>query len=105
MTKYGVGVGEEFPVDDRPEVSENDDDSRCCGQGAHASRKEAWRRFRHHMKAEWHARRHGFGRFRGHHDGVEPLDELRAHHIHKLVIGGLALIGIAAILSALNSRR
>jgi hypothetical protein len=33
------------------------------------------------------------------------LDAIRAHHVHKLVIGGLALIGVAALIGVLNSRR
>jgi hypothetical protein len=33
------------------------------------------------------------------------MDDLRAHHMHRLLIGGLALVGLAALLSLFHSRR
>lgn len=106
MSKFGVGVGEDFPVDEnKPEGFEEERESRCGRRGDRAARHEAWHRFRDQMrmaKAELRGRRHGHHRFRAGPGGVEDLS---SHHVHKLVIGGLALIGLAALLSVLNNRR
>ena len=102
MSKLGVGVGEEFPVDEqnRPQP-EQKEESGCCGADWHrrrALRREAWRRFRHQMHAEWHACRRTM---MGEREGVEPLDAAALHerHLHHLVIGALAVIGLAALFS------
>jgi len=103
MTKLGVGVGEEFPVDEknRPasEPPPEDDGSHCCGHGAHAARREAWRRFRQQMHAEWHDRRRAFRDGLNRQDTVEIMEGLRARRVHHLVLGALALIGLAALFS------
>jgi len=99
MSKFGVGVGEEFPVDEqnRPNdtPNETDADSAFCGRGSREDRREAWRQFRREMHGRWH--RHGG---RGDHGDPEDLIEhLRSHHLHHLVIGALAVIGLAALIS------
>jgi hypothetical protein len=100
MTKFGVGVGEEFPVDEqnRPQ-REQTEESGCCGSDwrrQHELRREAWRRFRHQMHAEWHARRRAMRDHLRQQDAVESLD-LRGRHVGHLVIGALAIIGLAAL--------
>lgn len=102
MTKIGVGVGEEFPVGEEPKGDAPEGEE--TGRGHRGDRREAWCRFRQHMRAKWHARRHGFGHRHGG-DGAEALAEFHHHHVHRLVIGGLALIGLAALISTLHSRR
>ena len=104
MSKFGIGIGEEFPVDEQnqPDVPEDGEGPHRCRHGRHGHHK-AWRHFRQRMKAEWHGRHRGWHGHRG--DGAEVLDAIRAHHVHKLVIGGLALIGVAALIGVLNSRR
>ncbi len=110
MTKFGVGVGEEFPVDEqnRPQQDagpETEDEPRRCGRGDHRARHEAWHQFRDQLRAEWRARRRAFRDSMGQREGVEAMDDWRVHHVHKLVIGGLALVGLAALLSLFHSRR
>lgn len=102
MSKFGIGIGEEFPVDEQSQPDVPEEGAHRCRHGRHGHHK-AWRHFRQRMKAEWHSRHHG--RHGRNADGVEVLGDLRAHHVHKLVIGGLALIGVAALIGALNSRR
>ncbi len=102
MTKFGVGVGEEFPVDDRPQQEAGDGDA---DHSDHRARHEAWHRFRDQMRAEWRERRRSFRDSMGHHHGADRMDDLRAHHVHRLLIGGLALVGLAALLSLFHSRR
>ena len=106
MSKLGVGVGEEFPVDEQnrpqPEQSRPEDEAGCCGADWHRRRemrREAWRRFRHQMHAEWHAQRRAMRDSLRRQDGVEPLDVLHDRHLHHLVIGALAVIGLAALFS------
>ena len=110
MTKFGVGVGEEFPVDEqnRPQSesgADSDQDGHRCGRGGYRARHDAWHQFRDQMRAEWRARRRAFRDSMGRHDGADVIDDLRAHHVHKFLIGGLALIGLAALLSLFQSRR
>ena len=97
MTKFGVGVGEDFPVDDStPEAAQ--EDGGCCRDRHEAFRqwreqKRQWRRMRH----EWHARRAAMReQFRREFFG----DTERQHrHFHHAVLGALALIGLAALFS------
>ncbi|MDR3525988.1 MAG: hypothetical protein P4L57_01825 [Rhizomicrobium sp.] len=108
MTKFGVGVGEEFPVDEENRSEQeagSEGRSHRCGRGDRGAGHDAWHQFRDQMRAEWRARRRAFHDSMGrHHDG-EGMDDLRAHHMHRLVIGGLALVGLAALLSLFHSRR
>ncbi len=107
MSKIGVGVGEDFPVDEknRPETETQPDveDLGTC-HGRHDARREAWRRFRHQMHEEWHARRRAWREGRGERAGVEAMRDFRAHHLHHLIVGGLAVLGLAAILASLHHR-
>lgn len=110
MTKFGVGVGEEFPVDEqnRPQQesgTEGDREGCRWGRRDHRAGHDAWHQFRDQMRAEWRARRRAFRDSMGSHDGADVIDDLRAHHVHKFLIGGLALIGLAALLSLFQSRR
>jgi hypothetical protein len=108
MSKLGVGVGEEFPVDEEKKCEETaaapgeDADPCRCGPGSHfggtrAERREAMRRWRHQMRSEWRARRRAMHeqfhrKFAGemhHHDA--------RHVVGKLAVAGLALIGLAAL--------
>lgn len=102
MTKYGVGVGEEFPVDDRPQPeSGTEGESHRCGRRGHRHGHDAWHQFRDQMRAEWRARRRAFHMG----EGDDVIEELRKPHVQKFVIGGLALIGLAALLSLFTPRR
>lgn len=100
MTKYGVGIGEDFPLDEeeaRPaaeDISDCDEDWQRRRQKA----REAWRRLRSQLRAEWRAGRRAFRDSLSRQDPVEPVDVLHDRRIHHLVIGGLALIGLAALL-------
>ena len=108
MTKFGVGVGEEFPVDEQDRVESgagSDHDGHRCGRGDYRARHDAWHQFRDQMRAEWRNRRRAFRDSMGRQDGADVIDDLRAHHVHKFLIGGLALIGLAALLSLFQSRR
>jgi len=103
MSKIGVGVGEDFPVDDRPQ-REDPAQAECCGEDWHRERevrRQAWRRFRHQMHAEWRARRRAFRDHLHQTDDVEILGpaELRARHLGHLVIAGLAILGLAALIN------
>jgi hypothetical protein len=107
MSKIGVGVGEDFPVDEknRPETEtqpEAEDLGTCHSRNE--ARREAWRRFRHQMHEEWHARRRAWRDSRGARDGVEAIHDFREKHLHHLIIGGLAVLGLAAILAGLRHR-
>ncbi len=105
MSKIGVGVGEEFPLDEEPRAT--DENEHCCGHGAHEARREAWRRekwrrFKHQMRAEWWARRRAM--HDAHREGVEAIHDPHERRIHHLIIGGLAMFGLAALLGALRHR-
>lgn len=102
MSKFGVGVGEEFPLDEKPRAE--GEGERCCGHGAHDARHEAWRRFKHQMRAEWWARKRAMHDAYHHRDGVEAMHDPHDHRIHHLIIGGLAMFGLAALLGALRHR-
>ncbi len=100
MSKLGVGVGEDFPLDEE-KARQAGEESPCCGAEHHDQGHEAWRRMRAQMRAEWRAcRRAAVDRF-GRQDPIEPIDDAAARrpHIHHLAIGALALIGLAALLS------
>jgi hypothetical protein len=107
MSKIGVGVGEDFPVDEknRPETENGPDveDLGTC-RGRHDARREAWRRLRHQMHEEWHARRRAWRDGLNERDGVEAIHDFRGRHLHHLIVGGLAVLGLAAILASLHHR-
>lgn len=101
MSKIGVGVGEEFPVDENPRndnASGSEDECRGHGRG-----RGKWHRF-HHMHQQWHARRDAMrGRFHRRF-GADAMHGFNERHMHHLIIGGLAMIGLAALLGALRHR-
>lgn len=99
MSKFGVGVGEDFPVAEQgPEASKTEQESRGCG---YRGRRHALRQFRRRMKAEWMARHPGFCRQgRG-----GTAEDFHNHPAKMLVIGGLAVAGLAALIGALGNRR
>lgn len=101
MSKVGVGVGEEFPVDEQNK-SDQHTEAGCCGHGTHEARREAWHRFRHQMHAEWHARRRAMRDAFGGRE--EAMHDFRRDHLHHLIIGGLAVVGLAALLNHLHHR-
>ncbi len=101
MSKIGVGVGEDFPVDENKPSEGHDPESGCCGHGSHEARHQAWRRFRHQMHAEWHARRRALREAMGRPEAVQAM---RERHLHHLIIGGLAVVGLAALLGFLHRR-
>ena len=106
MTKFGVGVGEEFPVDDRPQSeSGSQEETHRCGRRGHRERHDAWHQFRDQMRSEWRARRRAFRESMGRAEGPDFVEALRRPHVQKVVIGGLALIGLAALLSLITPRR
>lgn len=59
MSKIGVAIGEDFPVDDGPDRPHEPHDEHC---GPYWDAREEWRRQRHEWrrqwKAEWRARKH-----------------------------------------------
>lgn len=99
MSKFGVGVGEDFPVDENKSETGAEDLGHC--HRGHHGRKEAWRKFRHQMHEEWHARRRAFRDGLNDRDAVEAI---RQHHLHHLIVGGLAVLGLAAIIAGLRHR-
>jgi hypothetical protein len=107
MSKFGVGVGEEFPLDEKPRATQQDQQDEgagCCGHGDHQARREAWRRFRQQMRAEWWARRRAMHDAFHHREGAEAIHHPHERRIHHLIIGGLAMFGLAALLGALRHR-
>jgi hypothetical protein len=108
MSKFGVGVGEEFPVDEEPRAKTQQEDvpdnERFCGHDFREARRRAWRKFRHQMHEEWHARRRAFRDSFNQRDGVEAIHDVRHRHVHHLIVGGLAMIGLAALLGVLRHR-
>jgi hypothetical protein len=103
MSKLGVGVGEDFPVDENntPEgTSDEEHAGGCCGAGARMhpwQRREAWRRFRDQMRSEFLARRQAMHEHM--HSGENTAEAVwRKPYLPHLVIGALALIGLAALL-------
>ena len=109
MSKIGVGVGEDFPVDEqnRPQPEDHphgEEREHCCGEDWHRqrqARREAWRRFRHQMHEEWHTRRRAMRDRMRHQDDVEILgpETLRHRQLAHLVIAGLAILGLAALIN------
>jgi hypothetical protein len=102
MSKLGVGVGEDFPLDEE-KTRQAGEESPCCGSEWHRQRaqgREAWRRMREQMRAEWRARRHAMHQRFAERDPIEPIASAEAHsrHMHHLAVGALALIGLAALL-------
>ena len=115
MSKLGVGVGEEFPVDEEKKREEAaplgegaSSDPWCSGPGfgprfggPFDDHHEAWCRWRNQMRAEWQARRRAMREhFRSELHGEEDTEAPHRHHPrpYHLVIGALALIGLAALL-------
>jgi len=111
MGKFGVGVGEDFPLDEeagRGKPPPEDEEPPCCGpddwRRQRDLRREAWRRFRRQMREEWRAHRRAFHR-RCHEPGtVEPMDDERGARLHHLLIGALAVIGLAALFGSRHRR-
>lgn len=101
MSKIGVGVGEEFPVDE--DANPQTEDLGTC-YSRNAERRAQWRRFRQQMREEWRARRRAWRDRFNRRETVEVIDDLKEKRLHHLVLGGLALVGIAAILGALRNR-
>lgn len=104
MSKFGVGVGEDFPVDenDKTQGPEVEDLGNC--QGRHRARHKAWHQFRRQMHEEWHARRRAMRDAWNERDPVEAVHDIRTKHLHHILIGGLAMVGLAAILGAMRHR-
>jgi len=107
MSKIGVGVGEDFPVDEknRPDTEsgpEVEDLGTCHSRND--ARRDAWRQFRHQMHEEWHAKRRAFRDRLNERDGVEAIHDFRERHLHHLIVGGLAVLGLAAIITGLRRR-
>ena len=104
MSKIGVGIGEDFPVDENPrEQTEGVEDLGTC-HSRHEGRRKAWRHFRHQMHAEWHARRRAMRDAFNEREAVEAMHDFREKHLHHLIIGGLAVVGLAALFGALRHR-
>lgn len=101
MSKIGVGVGEDFPVDENNKPEPEVEDLGTC-HSRHQARRDAWRRFRHQMHEEWHAKRRAFRN--GDREAVEAIHEFREKHLHHLIMGGLAVLGLAAIIAGLSRR-
>ena len=100
MSKIGVGVGEDFPVDENkpePDAAEAEYLGTCHSR--HQARRDAWRRFRHQMHEEWHAKRRAFRDGLNDREAAEAIQEFRARHLHHLIVGGLAVLGLAAIIA------
>jgi len=94
MGKIGVGVGEDFPVDEGAQESVAGE--KPCGGRREAlrQRREQKRQWRRQMHAEWHAHKDAMrDRLRR-----EFHDEKGAHHARHLALGALAVIGLAALL-------
>jgi MYXO-CTERM domain-containing protein len=116
MSKLGVGVGEDFPVDEKAQHEDSSHaedvppDPGCCGPhfrsrfgGSHADQHAAWRRFRHQMRAEWRARKRAMREQFRHGEweasDARPADDDRhGPRPHHILMGALALIGLAALL-------
>ena len=109
MSKFGVGVGEDFPVDEKTQQEETPSEQGCHGNGfrfrhggAHHEQHEAWRRWRQQMHADWRARKHAMreqfrrGQWEAPEAGPAEHDRHRPQP-HHFVIGALALIGLAAL--------
>ena len=103
MSKIGVGVGEDFPVDENDKEEPAVEDLGTCHQ-RHRARREAWRRFKQQMHQEWHPRRRAFRDAVNENDDVEAIHVLRDKQLHHLIIGGLAVLGLAAIIAGLRQR-
>ena len=86
MSKFGVGVGEDFPVDEQAQETE------FCGAGT--GRGEAIRKW-HQMRSEWRARKRAMReQFRR----EFAADADHHHRAGTLALAGLAVIGLAALL-------
>jgi len=101
MGKLDVGVGEEFPLDEQAKREGVPDGPTCCNYGPnggpHQEQREAWRRWRHHMRAEWHDRKRAI-REQFRREFAEDAEHHRHHMIGKIAVAGLALVGLAALI-------
>jgi hypothetical protein len=102
MSKLGVGVGEDFPVDD---TAPNPEQSDCAQEHFEAWREQRrqWRKMRHEWRAKRAAMREQFRARYGHRHGPDDgvcADERHQRHVHHVVLGALALIGLAALFGA-----
>ncbi len=103
MSKIGVGVGEDFPVDEKNKEEPEVEDLGTC-HARNDARRDAWRRLRHQMHEEWHARRRAWRDGLNDRDAVEAMHDFREKHLHHLIVGGLAVLGLAAIIAGLRHR-
>lgn len=103
MSKIGVGVGEDFPVDENGKPEPDVEDLGHCHHRRRA-RKEEWRHFRHQMHEKWQARRRAFRDGLNDRETIEAIHEFRQRHLHHLIVGGLAVLGLAAIIAGLRHR-
>ena len=103
MSKIGVGVGEDFPVDENDKTAPEAEDLGTCHSRHHA-RRGAWRKFRRQMHEEWHARRQAMRDAWNEREAVEAIHDFRTKHLHHVLIGGLAVVGLAALFGAFRSR-
>jgi tRNA A37 N6-isopentenylltransferase MiaA len=103
MSKIGVGVGEDFPVDENDKSGPEVEDLGNC-HSRHRARRQAWHQFRRQMREEWHARRQAMRDALNDREAVEAIHDFRTRHLHHVLIGGLAVVGLAALFGALRSR-
>jgi len=95
MSKIGVGVGEDFPVDDSKQQEQGRDwdrefaDRRDAHQRWHDQRRE-WKR---QWKEEWYAQRGGFHAVYAGHRGVGPRLSWNAIFAVLAVLGVIAIVG------------
>lgn len=103
MSKFGVGVGEDFPVDEKkseeaaaPPGEAAASEARCCG-GSRSEQHEAWRNWRHQKRDEWRARKRAMReQFRREFAG-EGHREHAKHVAGSLAVAALAIVGLAAL--------
>ena len=93
MSKFGVGVGEDFPVDEQAQGQEQE--SGCCGGGM--DRDEAIRKWRQ-MRSEWRARKRAMREQFRREFADEGHREHAKHVAGSLAVAVLAFVGLAALL-------
>jgi len=89
MSKFGVGVGEDFPVDEQAQETE------FCGAGT--GRGEAIRKW-HQMRCEWRARKRAMREQFRREFADENHREHAKHVAGSLAVAVLAFVGLAALL-------
>jgi len=105
MSKFGVGVGEEFPVDENVASQENGETGGCCGtrgERLHAAARqwhEQKRQWRRQKRAEWRERKQAM-REKFHREFIGDGEAQAAHRsaARHLAVGALVLVGLAALL-------